>query len=82
MNLTFTIKSNAHYYINIRERKVMQLSIPGLVLKIIEELHMAGYEAYAAGNTVRDCLIGLEPEELKVITDAPAEMVGVLFDRV
>lgn len=65
-----------------QERKGMQLSIPVPVLKIIEELHLAGYEAYAAGESVRDSLIGLKPEELRVITDAPVEMVGALFDRV
>lgn len=60
----------------------MQLSIPVPVMKIIEELQLAGYEAYADGEIVRDALIGLEPQELSVITNAPTEMVGALFDRV
>jgi putative nucleotidyltransferase with HDIG domain len=60
----------------------MELSIPSPVLKIIEELQLAGYEAYAAGEVVRDSLIGLDPQELRVATDAPPEMVEALFDRV
>lgn len=60
----------------------MQLLIPVPALKIIEELQLAGYEAYAVGETVRDSLMGLKPQELRVATDAPDEMVAVLFDRV
>jgi tRNA nucleotidyltransferase (CCA-adding enzyme) len=60
----------------------MELSIPWPVLKIIEELQSAGYEAYAVGEVVRDSLIGLEPHKLRVATDAPPEMVDALFDRV
>jgi len=60
----------------------MQLSMPVPILRIAEELHLAGYEAYAAGESVRDSILGLAPQELKIITDAPAEMVGVLFGRV
>jgi tRNA nucleotidyltransferase (CCA-adding enzyme) len=60
----------------------MELSIPWPVLKIIEELQSAGYEAYAAGEVVRDSLIGLDPQELRVATDAPPEMADALFDRV
>jgi len=49
----------------------MQLSIPPPVSKIISILSQAGYEAYAIGESVRDCLLGLEPRELNVASNAP-----------
>ncbi|HHY40912.1 MAG TPA: HD domain-containing protein [Syntrophaceticus sp.] len=59
----------------------MQLSIPAPVIKIISILRQAGYEAYAAGEGVRDCLLGLEPQKLKVASSAPPEVVEAFFDR-
>jgi len=59
----------------------MQLSIPAPVIKIISILRQAGYEAYAAGEGVRDCLLGLEPQELKVATGAPLDVVEAFFNR-
>ena len=59
----------------------MRLSIPPPVNKIISILNQAGYEAYAFRESVRDCLLGLEPQELKVASSAPLEVVEALFDR-
>jgi len=59
----------------------MQLSIPPPVSKIISILSQAGYEAYAIGESVRDCLLGLEPRELNVASNAPLEVVDAFFDR-
>jgi len=65
----------------LKERKGMQLSIPPPVSKIISILSQAGYEAYAIGESVRDCLLGLEPRELHVASNAPLEVVDAFFDR-
>ncbi len=60
----------------------MCISLPVPVLKIIAELRQAGYRALAAGEGLRDCLLGLVPQDLMVLTDAPPEIVDALFDRV
>lgn len=59
----------------------MGLSIPAPVTKIISILSQAGYEAYAVGEGVRDCLLGLNPMELKAASNAPLDVVDALFDR-
>ena len=59
----------------------MRLSIPAPLIKIISILSQEGYEAYAVGEGVRDCLLGLEPQELKVATGAPLDVVEAFFNR-
>ena len=59
----------------------MRLSIPAPLIKVISVLSQEGYEAYAVGEGVRDCLLGLEPQELKVATGAPLDVVEAFFNR-
>ncbi|MCZ6834771.1 MAG: CCA tRNA nucleotidyltransferase [Planctomycetota bacterium] len=61
--------------------------IPGVpvreaALKVLHELQGAGYEAFFAGGCVRDRLLGLEPVEYDVATNARPEQVQSLFKRV
>ena len=44
-------------------------------------LRDAGYTAYFAGGCVRDRLLGREPEDFDVATDAPASAVQQLFPK-
>jgi poly(A) polymerase len=44
-------------------------------------LRQAGYTAYFAGGCVRDRLLGLEPGDFDIATDATAERVQQLFPR-
>lgn len=46
---------------------------------IVRHLVDAGHEAVLAGGCVRDLLLGLEPEDFDVATDAPPDRVGALF---
>jgi len=48
---------------------------------IAARLREAGYTAYLAGGCVRDRLLGREPEDFDVATDAPANMVQLLFSK-
>lgn len=49
--------------------------------EIVERLARAGHEAYFAGGCVRDELLGLEPKDYDVATDATPDRVGALFRR-
>jgi poly(A) polymerase len=46
---------------------------------IAARLHAAGYTAYFAGGCVRDRLLGREPQDFDVATDAPAARVQQMF---
>ena len=48
---------------------------------VVARLRRAGYVAYFAGGCVRDRLLGAEPSDYDVATDAPASVVQSLFER-
>lgn len=48
---------------------------------VMARLRGAGYRAYFAGGCVRDRLLGHEPSDFDVATDAPANRVQELFKR-
>jgi len=48
---------------------------------VAARLRAAGYTAYLAGGCVRDRLLGHEPDDFDVATDAPAGTVQQLFTR-
>jgi len=48
-------------------------------LKVLYRLNKAGYEAYMVGGGVRDLLLGREPKDFDVATDARPEEVRRLF---
>ena len=50
----------------------------GIIIKTIED---AGYEAYAVGGCVRDCLIGRVPADWDITTSALPQEVKKLFKR-
>ena len=57
------------------------MKIPNDVLLIMNTLAEAGYEAYAVGGCVRDSLLGREPKDWDITTDALPEAVKALFRR-
>lgn len=59
----------------------MKINLPNSVKKIIETLEKHGYEAYAVGGCVRDCLLGKEPKDWDITTSAKPEEVKALFRR-
>lgn len=48
-------------------------------LKVLYRLHNAGYQALLVGGGVRDTLLGLDPKDFDVATDATPEQVNHLF---
>jgi poly(A) polymerase len=50
-------------------------------LKVVRRLQQAGFTAYWAGGCVRDQLLGLDPKDYDVATDARPEQIMALFPR-
>ncbi|MEX0933367.1 MAG: HD domain-containing protein [Candidatus Paceibacterota bacterium] len=55
--------------------------LPQEALEVLQTLHEAGFEAYLVGGCVRDILLGREPEDWDVATNALPEEVLVLFEH-
>ena len=60
---------------------MFQINLPEDVKYILNILRAAGYEAYAVGGCVRDCLLGKLPKDWDVTTSALPEDVKRLFPR-
>ncbi len=58
---------------------VSRKSISNNALKVLNRLHDANYGAYLVGGGVRDVLVGLQPKDFDVATDASPEEVKELF---
>ena len=50
-------------------------------IKVCEVLQHEGYQAYIVGGAVRDLIIGLEPKDFDVATNATPEQIRPLFRR-
>ena len=57
----------------------MYLSIPDYVENIIKKLEEKNYEAYVVGGSVRDLLIGREPSDYDITTNALPEEIEEVF---
>src|SRR3989338_8797811 len=55
------------------------MTIPKEVKKIIDGLKKAGFEAYIVGGCVRDFLLGMEPKDWDVTTNAKPEEIQKVF---
>ena len=59
----------------------MHIEMPSGVKYIIEQLKNGGYEAYAVGGCVRDCILGRNPNDWDITTSAKPEDVKGIFRR-
>lgn len=55
--------------------------ISSAALKVVERLQQNGFLAYIVGGAVRDVLLGIEPKDFDVATNATPEEVHHLFRR-
>lgn len=60
-------------------KKEHSFSIPSEVSHVTEGLEKAGFQAYLVGGCVRDLLIGREPKDWDVTTDATPEQIQQTF---
>ncbi len=61
------------------EHSISRTSISEGALKVLYRLHKAGYRACLVGGGVRDLLLGREPKDFDVATDASPDDVRSLF---
>jgi poly(A) polymerase/tRNA nucleotidyltransferase (CCA-adding enzyme) len=58
-----------------------ELKTPKEVLMVVAVLNAASYEAYLVGGCVRDLLMGLEPKDYDITTNATPEQIISLFPK-
>lgn len=63
------------------EHHIAPRSIPTEALWVYRELREAGFEAYLVGGCVRDLLLGYEPKDFDVSTNATPEEIRDIFRR-
>lgn len=61
------------------EHNISRSNIADAALKVMYRLRNAGFKAYLVGGSVRDLLLGREPKDFDVATDALPEQVRELF---
>ncbi len=61
------------------EHSVSRRQISHNALKVLYRLDRCGYQAYLVGGGVRDILLGLEPKDFDIATDAHPEQIRELF---
>ena len=60
----------------------MELKIPPFVMKVVQTLHSAGYEAYIVGGAPRDMCLNRPVTDWDVATSAPPEVIGEIFSGI
>lgn len=65
----------------VAEHGIQRQQISGCALKTTRTLRQAGYAAFIVGGAVRDLLLGREPKDFDVATDATPEDIRRLFRR-
>ncbi|MEM6998749.1 MAG: polynucleotide adenylyltransferase PcnB [Pseudomonadota bacterium] len=61
------------------QHSISRNSISENALKVLYRLNNADYKAYLVGGGVRDILLGREPKDFDVVTDAKPEQIRELF---
>jgi len=61
------------------EHSVSRSQISNNALKVLYRLNKSGYDAYLVGGCVRDLLLGYEPKDFDVATDASPEQIRQIF---
>jgi len=61
------------------QHPVSRSQISQNALKVLYRLKDAGYQAFLVGGAVRDLLLGIEPKDFDIVTDAHPEQVKELF---
>jgi poly(A) polymerase len=73
--------SKAPLIVSRSEHGISRKQISPNALKVLYKLKEAGFEAYLVGGCVRDLLLGHEPKDFDVATNALPEQVHELFRR-
>ena len=72
-------KNDGYTVIARPEHNVSRANVSENALKVLYRLKNAGFESYLVGGGVRDILLGREPKDFDIATDATPEEVKGLF---
>lgn len=61
------------------EHSISRSQISDDALKVLNRLKQSGFQAYLVGGCVRDLLLGREPKDFDVVTDARPEQIKSIF---
>ncbi len=64
-----------------KDHPIRQSHVSSGALQVTRRLQEAGYKAYVVGGAVRDLLLGIEPKDFDIATNALPEQVKPLFRR-
>ncbi|MDT8384426.1 MAG: polynucleotide adenylyltransferase PcnB [Gammaproteobacteria bacterium] len=79
MTIELTDKPGSPRIISRPEHIITRANINEAALKVLYRLRAAGFQAFLVGGGVRDLLLGREPKDFDVATDAHPEAVNELF---
>ncbi|MEY3182880.1 MAG: hypothetical protein RLZ35_865 [Pseudomonadota bacterium] len=74
-----SVQGNQPLIVPRKAHRVSRKSISPYAIKVLYRLHQQGYQAYLVGGGVRDLLLGGEPKDFDVATDASPEEIKNLF---
>jgi putative nucleotidyltransferase with HDIG domain len=57
----------------------LALAVPAPVMALLDRLHVGGHAAYIVGGSLRDALLGREPNDWDLATDARPDRIVALF---
>lgn len=63
------------------QHSISRQQIQPNALKVLYRLHHSGYQAYLVGGGVRDLLLGQQPKDFDITTDATPDQVRQLFNN-
>ncbi|MEN8175472.1 MAG: polynucleotide adenylyltransferase PcnB, partial [Pseudomonadota bacterium] len=61
------------------DHNISRANVSEYALKVLYRLRKEGYDAYLVGGGVRDLLLGLEPKDFDIATNALPEEVKAIF---
>ncbi len=60
---------------------MMHIQLPAEIRQVLGTLQQAGFEAYVVGGSLRDLLLGVEPKDWDITTNALPEQIQQVFPR-
>ena len=61
--------------------KIDKGRIPKEIMNVVLGLEKAGFQAWLVGGCIRDLILGLEPKDWDITTDALPEQIQAIFPR-
>lgn len=75
------VNATAPLILPISEHQIKREQISPGARKIISALQEKGFSAFVVGGAIRDLLLGIQPKDFDVATDATPEQIQALFRR-